>query len=231
MSEYKTEFRPIAYIRNGFTTKFGIPRQSGLTDVKSRVVFEAKYRVTEAFRGLEEYSHIWLLWEFSEAMRSEWSPTVRPPRLGGNQRMGVFATRSPFRPNPIGLSAVRLEQIEWESEDGPVLVVSGVDLMNGTPIYDVKPYLSYADSYPEAEGGFAGQVMGYELQVDFPEEYRSKVSEKEVESISQLLKQDPRPAYQNATERVYGMEYAGIDVKFRVEDGVAHVCGIEKCMR
>lgn len=145
--------------------------------------------------------------------------------------MGVFATRSPFRPNPIGLSAVRLEQIEWESEDGPVLVVSGADLMNGTPIYDVKPYLSYADSYPEAEGGFAGQVMGYELQVDFPEEYRSKVSEKEVESISQLLKQDPRPAYQNATERVYGMEYAGIDVKFRVEDGVAHVCGIEKCMR
>ncbi len=228
MSEHKTEFKPIAYIQNGFMAKFGIPRQSGLTDVKSRVVFEPKYRVVEAFRGLEEYSHIWILWEFSEAMRSEWSPTVRPPRLGGNQRMGVFATRSPFRPNPIGLSAVRLERIEWDTEDGPALVVSGADLMNGTPIYDVKPYLSYADSYPEAEGGFAGQVMGYELQVEFPEEYRNKVSEKEAESISQLLKQDPRPAYQNVSERVYGMAYAGMEVKFRVKDDIVYICGIEK---
>lgn len=176
MEKRMTEFETIAYIRNGFTTKFGIPRQSGLTDAVSRIVFEPEYRVREAFRGLEEYSHIWLLWEFSESVRSDWSPTVRPPRLGGNQRMGVFATRSPFRPNPIGLSVVKLEGIDMECEDGPVLIVSGADLLNGTPVYDVKPYLPHVDSIVDAEGGFAEQVKDYKLQVDFPEAYRKLIS-------------------------------------------------------
>lgn len=174
MTEKTREFEKIAYIRNGFTTKFGIPRQSGLAEISSEIIFYPEYRVAEAFRGLEEYSHLWLLWEFSEAVRENWSPTVRPPRLGGNQRMGVFATRSPFRPNPIGLSVVKLIKIDWESEEGPVLLVSGADLMNGTPIFDVKPYLPYVDSHPDARTGFAGRVMDYELQVVFPEVYKRK---------------------------------------------------------
>lgn len=223
-----TEFETIAYIRNGFTAKFGIPRQSGLTDARSYIVFEPKYRVREAFRGLEAYSHIWLLWGFSEAVRNEWSPTVRPPRLGGNRRMGVFATRSPFRPNPVGLSVVKLEQIDWNCEDGPVLAVSGADILDGTPVYDVKPYLPHVDSIPEAEGGFAEQVKDYKLQVEFREEYRRLVSEEEAKVLVQLLEQDPRPAYQNESERIYGMEYAGLEVKFRVEAGCVYVCGIEK---
>lgn len=223
-----TEFETIAYIRNGFTAKFGIPRQSGLTDAQSRIVFEPKYRVREAFRGLENYSHIWLLWEFSEAVRNEWSPTVRPPRLGGNQRMGVFATRSPYRPNPVGLSVVNLERIDWDCEDGPVLVVSGADILDGTPLYDVKPYLPHVDSIPEAEGGFAERVKDYKLQVEFQEEHRGLISEEEVKVLTQLLEQDPRPAYQNESERIYGMEYGGLEVKFRVEDGCAYVCDIER---
>lgn len=228
MSGKIREFEPIAYIQNGFSTKFGIPRQSGLTDVTSEIVFEPEYRVPEAFRGLEEYSHIWLLWEFSEAIRTSWTPTVRPPRLGGNRRMGVFATRSPFRPNPVGLSAVSLERIVWEREDGPVLIVGGADLMDGTPIYDVKPYLPYVDSYPEAEGGFAAERMDYELQVEFPEECRQSLTREEEETIRQILKQDPRPAYQNMANRIYGMEYAGMEIKFRVEGGVLSVCSIER---
>lgn len=228
MSGKIREFEPIAYIQNGFSTKFGIPRQSGLADVKSEIVFEPEYRVPEAFRGLEEYSHIWLLWEFSEAIRNNWTPTVRPPRLGGNQRMGVFATRSPFRPNPVGLSAVSLERIEWEREDGPVLIVGGADLMNGTPIYDVKPYLPYVDSYPDAEGGFAAERKDYELEVKFSEECRQILTHEEEETIRQILKQDPRPAYQNMANRIYGMVYAGMEVKFRVEDGVLLVCSIER---
>lgn len=228
MSGKLRAFKPIAYIRNGFSAKFGIPRQSGLADVKSVIVFEPEYRMPEAFRGLEEYSHIWLLWEFSEAIRQEWKPTVRPPRLGGNQRMGVFATRSPFRPNPVGLSSVRLEQIEWNREDGPVLIVSGADLMDGTPIYDVKPYLPYVDSHPEAEGGFAGKVKDYELAVEFEEECRQVLTQEEAETLRQILKQDPRPAYQNMPERIYGMEYAGMEVKFRVEDEVLSVFHIER---
>lgn len=228
MTEQTRTLEPIAHIRNGFTEKFGIPRQSGLTDAKSTIIFETKYRVPEAFRGLETYSHIWLLWEFSKSVRSEWSPTVRPPRLGGNQRVGVFATRSPFRPNSIGLSVVKLEKIDWECKDGPVLIVSGADLLDGTPIYDIKPYLPHVDSHPEAEGGFAGEVKDYELEVVFPEEYRSLVTEEEVEILCQLLKQDPRPAYQNEPERIYGMAYAGMEIKFRVEAGVLFVCGIER---
>lgn len=218
----------IAYISNGFNEKFGIPRQSGLTAEKSEIIFEPKYRVAEAFRGLGEYSHIWLLWEFSEAIRSDWSPTVRPPRLGGNQRMGVFATRTPFRPNPIGLSVVKLEHIDWKHQKGPVLVVSGADLLNGTPIYDVKPYVPHVDSIPDAEGGFAGKVKDYKLQVDFPQKYRERVSEETAEVLVQLLEQDPRPAYQKGPERIYGMSYGGMEVKFRVENGCVHVCGIDR---
>lgn len=226
MTEKTREFEKIAYIRNGFTTKFGIPRQSGLAEISSEIIFYPEYRVAEAFRGLEEYSHLWLLWEFSEAVRENWSPTVRPPRLGGNQRMGVFATRSPFRPNPIGLSVVKLIKIDWESEEGPLLLVSGADLMNGTPIFDVKPYLPYVDSHPDARTGFAGRVMDYELQVVFPEVYKKKVPSCEVENLIQLLRQDPRPAYQKDPERIYGMEYAGMEVKFCVVDQVVTVCGI-----
>lgn len=219
-------FRPIAYIRNDFPTKFGIPRQSGLTDAEAKIIFEPEYRVSEAFRGLEEYSHIWLLWEFSEACRKEWSPTVRPPRLGGNRRMGIFATRSPFRPNPIGLSCVRLERIDLENEEGPVLYITGADLMDGTPIYDIKPYLAYVDSYPEAAGGFSEQVKDYHLQIEFPAEWREKVSEKEYQILCQILSQDPRPSYQNDPERVYGMEYGGMEIKFTVEGRVLYVCGV-----
>lgn len=217
---------PIAYIHNGFSAKFGIPRQSGLTDAESRIVFEPEYRVRDAFRGLEKYSHIWLLWEFSEARRRDWSPTVRPPRLGGNTRMGVFATRSPFRPNSIGLSCVRLEQIDMECEEGPVLYVTGADLMDGTPIFDIKPYLPYVDSHPEAEGGFSEQVKNYRLQVVFPEIWQGKVTESEYRVLCQILSQDPRPSYQNDPERIYGMEYAGLEVKFMVADDVVTVCGI-----
>lgn len=228
METVMKELETIAHIRNGFTVKFGIPRQSGLTDAKSRIVFEPKYRVQEAFRGLEVYSHIWLLWEFSESIRDEWSPTVRPPRLGGNQRVGVFATRSPFRPNPIGLSVVKLERIDWKCEDGPVLFVSGADILDGTPVYDVKPYLPHVDSIPEAEGGFAGLVKDYKLRVEFSEEYRRLISEEEAEVLAQLLEQDPRPAYQNNPERIYGLEYGGLEVKFKVGDGCVYVLGIEK---
>lgn len=218
MDKHTREFQAIAYIRNGFTAKFGIPRQSGLAEVRSEIVFEPEYRVEEAFRGLEEYSHIWLLWEFSESVRKEWSPTVRPPRLGGNQRMGVFATRSPFRPNPVGLSVVKLERIDRRREEGPVLVVCGADLLDGTPIYDIKPYLPHVDSHPEAAGGFAGQVKDYELEVVFPLSCREGLTEETVEIVTQLLRQDPRPAYQNAPERIYGMEYDGMEIRFRVED-------------
>lgn len=221
-----TNFSPIAYIRNDFPTKFGIPRQSGLTDAESGIVFEPEYRVRDAFRGLESYSHIWLLWEFSEAKRSDWSPTVRPPRLGGNARMGVFATRSPFRPNPIGLSCVRLKRIDMEREDGPILYVTGADLMDGTPIYDIKPYLPYADSHPEAAGGFSEQVKDYALRVEFPAIWREKIPEHKYQILCQILSQDPRPSYQNDPERVYGMEYAGLEIKFTVNADVLTVCGI-----
>lgn len=218
--------RPIAYIKNDFPAKFGIPRQSGLTDAEAKIIFEPEYRMADAFRGLEEYSHIWLLWGFSEVRQREWSPTVRPPRLGGNTRMGLFATRSPFRPNPIGLSCVRLERIETEPGHGTVLYVSGADLMDGTPVYDIKPYLPYTDSRPEASGGFSDRVKAYCLKVDFPLLWKEKVSENVYRILCQILSQDPRPSYQNDPERVYGMEYAELEVKFTVDGGVLHVCGI-----
>ena len=227
--ENERTFRIIARIHTDFPTKFGIPRQSGLVEaLQGEIIFEPEYRNPDAFRGIEEFSHIWLLWEFSEAVRKDWSPTVRPPRLGGNKRLGVFATRSPFRPNAVGLSCVRLEKVELHTECGPVLHVSGADLMDGTPIYDIKPYLPFADSHPEASGGYTDQTKEYGLQVKIPEELFRKVSEEKREALKAVLAHDPRPSYQNDPERIYGMEFAGYEVKFRVEDGVLYVAQIEK---
>lgn len=211
--------KPIAHIETDFPTKFGIPRQSGIIEsLQGRIIFEPDYRNAEAVRGLEEFSHIWLIWEFSEAVRDTWSPTVRPPRLGGNVRKGVFATRSPFRPNPIGLSSVKLERIEIDPKLGPVLHVSGADLMDGTPIYDIKPYIAYTDSHPEAISGFALKPAEYLLEVDFPKELLEKIAPEKRESLIEVLAHDPRPQYQDDPERVYGMEFGGMEVKFRVEN-------------
>ncbi len=207
----------IAHIRSPFKEKFGIPRQSGLTELPAEIIFEPEYRIREAFRGLEGYSHIWLIWRFSETARENWSPTVRPPRLGGNKRMGVFATRSTFRPNPIGLSSVRLEKILWDVPDAPVLAVTGADLMDGTPIYDIKPYLAYTDSHPEAASGFALQERTGRLGVEFPEKLLEKVPENLRQGLFEILSQDPRPQYQNSPERVYIMSFAGLDVHFIVD--------------
>ena len=218
----------IARIRSDFPTKFGIPRQSGLVeDLRATVVFEPDYRNPDALRGLEEFSHLWLIWQFSQAVRDTWSPTVRPPRLGGNTRMGVFATRSPFRPNPIGLSCVRLVGMEKDPELGHVLVVAGADLMDGTPILDIKPYLPYADSHPEALGGFTCNVGGKVLEVDFPPELLDKVPEDKREALVGVLSRDPRPSYQHDPERVYGMAFAGLEVRFSVDGDVLHVRAVE----
>ena len=208
----------IARIRSDFPSKFGIPRQSGLIGaLKATVVFEPEYRNPDALRGLEGYSHIWLLWQFSEAMREGWSPTVRPPRLGGNTRMGVFATRSPFRPNAIGLSCVKLDGIDLHGKEGPVLYISGADLMDGSPIYDIKPYLPYTDSHPDASGGFAFQSREGVLRVDFPDHLLCRVPAQSREALIAVLAQDPRPAYQNEPGRVYKMEFAGLEVHFTVD--------------
>lgn len=209
----------IAHIKTDFPTKFGLPRQSGLVEeIKGKIIFEEEYRVPEAFRGLEDFSHIWLLWQFSEAVRESWSPTVRPPLLGGNTRMGVFATRSPFRPNPIGLSCVKLERVELNSSDGPVLYVSGSDLMDGTPIYDIKPYLPYADSIPQATGGFTQTLADRSLEVEFESSLLDKIPVDKREALVKVLSGDPRPSYQNNPERVYGFLFAGLEVKFTVSD-------------
>ena len=213
------EFNPVAHIRSDFPEKFGIPRQSGLVDaLTATVVFEPDYRDPSAFRGLEGFSHLWLIWEFSQARRVGWSPTVRPPRLGGNRRLGVFATRSPFRPNPIGLSCVRLVELRQDRELGPILIVAGADLLDGTPIYDVKPYLPYADCKPEAVGGFAARPKEAELEVDCPDSLLAAVPEDKRAALLAVLAQDPRPQYQDNPDRVYGMSFAGLEVKFRVEE-------------
>jgi len=209
----------IAHIHTDFPTKFGIPRQSGIiASLQGKIVFEPEYRVAEAVRGLEDFSHIWLLWEFSEAVRDRWSPTVRPPRLGGNVRKGVFATRSPFRPNPIGLSSVRLEHIDIDPDLGPVLYVSGADLMDGTPIYDIKPYIAYTDSHPDAVSGFASTPAEFLLQVDFPEDLLIKVQPELRKGLIEVLAHDPRPQYHDDPERIYGMAFGGMEVKFKVEE-------------
>ena len=211
--------KAIAHIHTDFPTKFGIPRQSGIiASLQGKIVFEPEYRVAEAVRGLEDFSHIWLLWEFSEAVRDKWSPTVRPPRLGGNVRKGVFATRSPFRPNPIGLSSVRLEHIDIDPNLGPMLYVSGADLMDGTPIYDIKPYIAYTDSHPDAVSGFASTPAEFLLQVDFPEDLLIKVQPELRKGLIEVLAHDPRPQYHDDPERIYGMAFGGMEVKFKVEE-------------
>ena len=208
----------IARMHSDFATKFGIPRQSGLVEaLRSTIVFEPEFRNSDALRGIEDFSHLWLIWQFSEAVRQGWSPTVRPPRLGGNTRMGVFATRSPFRPNPLGLSSVRLEAIEHRPDVGPVLIVRGADLMDGTPIYDIKPYLPYADAHPQARGGFTDQSQWRQLQVVLPDPADSPLSEAETLALRQALALDPRPHYHNDPTRLYGLAFADYDVRFRVE--------------
>ena len=219
------EMKIIARIHTPFKTKFGVPRQSGIVeDVRSEIVFEPEYRSFDAVRGLEDYSHIWLVWQFSEAVRDIWSPTVRPPRLGGNVRMGVFATRSPFRPNAIGLSSLRLERVELSDTRGPVLHVLGADMTDGTPIFDIKPYIPYADCHPAAAGGFTDRTCFETLAVSIPKELEAGLPE----GLRGVLENDPRPRYHDDPERVYGMEYAGFEVKFRVENGVLTVLDMKK---
>lgn len=226
------EMKIIARIHNDFPTKFGIPHQSNrLEALKATIVFEKEYRVWEAFRGLEEYSHIWLIWQFSEAVRDKWSPTVRPPRLGGNVRMGVFATRSPFRPNNIGLSSVKLEKVVKDPDLGPVLCISGADLMDGTPVYDVKPYLPYVDSHPEATGGFTDQIEDYRLEVDFPEELLVQIPKGQREALMEVLANDPRPRYQKNPERIYGIAYGKKDIHFRVDGKKLQVTSVDTFLR
>ena len=223
------QFHIIAHIENDFTAKFAIPRQSGLVDsVISRIVFTPEYRNETALRGMEGYSHLWLLWVFSQAIREHWSPTVLPPRLGGKTRMGVFATRSPFRPNPIGLSSVRLHGIDLHAPDGPVLYVAGADLMDGTPILDIKPYLAYTDSHPDAKGGFSDPVRDYALEIQFPPALLAQVPEHLRESAIAILAQDPRPSYQHDPERIYGAAFGGWDFRFQVRDNVLTVVEVEK---
>ena len=221
--------RPIARIQSDFSEKFGIPRQSGLVEaLRARVVFAPEYRVREAFRGLEGFTHIWLVWGFSQNVGAGWSPTVRPPRLGGNVRMGVFATRSPFRPNPIGLSCVELLEVDYDAPDGPALVVGGADLLDGTPIFDVKPYVPHADCRPQARGGFADAHREDRLAVDFPPQLEALVPPDKREALRGVLAGDPRPSYQRDPQRLYGLGFAGLQVRFTVEDGVLHVRQVEK---
>jgi tRNA-Thr(GGU) m(6)t(6)A37 methyltransferase TsaA len=219
--------RKIAEIHSDFDEKFGIPRQSGLIEeLKAEIIFEPGFRDPNCFAGLEDYTHIWLLWEFSGNPKGKWSPKVLPPRLGGKKHMGVFATRSPFRPNPIGLSCVKLDCIEMREHTGPVLHVSGADLLNGTPIYDIKPYISYTDCHPDAVSGFAEAVKEYALEVVFPEELLRILPEDKRAAAVRILEQDPRPAYQNDPERRYGTAYAGYDIRFHVREGVLTVCEV-----
>ena len=218
---------PIAHIETCFPTKFGIPRQAGIVDTPGRIVFEPPYRVAEAVRGLEGFDYIWIIWQFSETMRNEWSPTVRPPRLGGNERVGVFATRSPFRPNPIGLSSVRLLKIEQDSQLGPVLYVSGADLMDGTPIYDIKPYLPYTDSHPDARSGFATQPADQLLEVQCPPALLEQLPTELRQPLLDLLAHDPRPQYHNDPDRIYGMAFGGYEVRFHARDNTLHITEIE----
>ncbi len=220
--------RPIARMRSDFPTKFGIPRQSGLVaELRSTIVFEPEFRNPDTLRGIEGFSHLWLIWQFSEAVRQDWSPTVRPPRLGGNTRMGVFATRSPFRPNNLGLSCVKLIGTEQTSE-GMVIHVAGADLMDGTPIFDIKPYIPYSDSHPEALGGFTDTAEDFLLEVNFPDELLQQLPGEKQEAAIGVLSHDPRPSYQRKPGRVYGLTFAGFDIRFTVEEKVLTVVSIEK---
>lgn len=220
--------KTIARMHSDFSTKFGVPRQSGLVEqLQGRVIFEPEYRNPDALRGLEGFSHLWLLWGFHKTTRDTWSPTVRPPRLGGNQRLGVFATRSPFRPNPLGLSCVKLERVELQSPQGPVLHVAGADLMDGTPIFDIKPYVPYADCHPEAAEGFA-PTPERRLEVEISPEMEGKISLERLEALKGVLSWDPRPHYQEDPQRIYGMTFAGLEVKFQVEGETLTVVDVAK---
>ena len=230
------EIVPIAYIRTEFPEKFGIPRQSGLAEnLRARIVFEPEFRNTDALRGIDGFSHIWLIWEFSANRRGgkpaperDWQPTVRPPRLGGNEYMGVFATRSPFRPNPLGLSCVELEKVDMDDKDGPVLYVKGADLMDGTPIYDIKPYVKYADSRPHALCGYVDSLPERTLKVVFASEHSDKIDDKSIlPALVEILSLDPRPTYHDDPERVYGLSFAGYNVRFKVSDKVLTVVDVE----
>lgn len=222
------ELKIIARIKSDFATKFGVPRQSGLVEsLRAEIVFEPDYRVPEAVRGLEGYSHIWLIWQFSQAIRADWSPTVRPPRLGGNRRVGVFATRSPFRPNALGLSCVRLEGVELTRERGPVLHVAGADLVDGTPIFDIKPYLPYADCRPDASGGFTDETPRRVLEVEISPSLLARVPEPKRAALLGVLANDPRPSYQTDPERTYGLTFAELEVKFRVDGETLYVLSVE----
>ena len=223
------EMHPIAHMRSDFPTKFGIPRQSGLVEeLRSMIVFEPEYRSEDALRGIEDFSHLWLIWQFSQAVREGWSPTVRPPRLGGNTRMGVFATRSPFRPNNLGLSCVRLLEVKHTQQYGTVLIVGGADLLDGTPIFDIKPYIPYSASRPEAAGGFTDRVGDFLLDVKFPQELLEKLPADKQAAAVGVLSHDPRPSYQRTPGRVYGLNFAGFDIRFTVEDTVLTVQSVEK---
>ena len=218
------EITPIAHIRTDFGSKFGVPRQSGVVDqLRARIVFEPAYRNPDALRGLTDFSHLWLIWHFSEVKQEGWSPTVCPPRLGGNTRMGVFATRSPYRPNPIGLSAVKIVGVDLHTPEGPVITVAGADLMDGTPILDLKPYLAYADSHPDAKGGFIEGLTDRSVEVHCDPALLEGLPEETRESLLAVLTHDPRPTYQNDPQRVYGMAFAGHNVRFTVADGVLTV--------
>ena len=219
--------QPIARMRSDFSTKFGIPRQSGLVEqLRSTIVFEPEFRNPDALRGIEDFSHLWIIWQFSEAVRQGWSPTVRPPRLGGNTRMGVFATRSPFRPNNLGLSSVRLLGVEQTREFGTVLHVGGADLMDGTPIFDIKPYIPYGDCHPDATGGFTDTAGDFLLQVNFPDALLEKIPQDRREALLGVLSHDPRPSYQRSPERVYGMPFAGWDIRFQVREDTLTVIDV-----
>lgn len=221
-------FKPIAYIRNDFKSKFGIPRQSGLSgDLKSSVVFTEEFSAPEAFRGLSDYSHLWLIWCFSAHADRDWSPTVRPPRLGGNKRVGVFASRAPFRPNPIGLSCVKIEEISKGEDSRMIIVVTGADLLDGTPIFDIKPYVSM-DCHPEALLGFQAETRDHSIAVDFPPELLNQIPEGKREGLLKTLSQDPRPGYQADEERVYGILFGDLDIRFRVENDILQVLAVEK---
>lgn len=219
--------RPIAHIRTDFAQKFGVPRQSGIVDsLQATIVFEPEFANPAALKGLEGFSHLWLIWEFDGAKRSGWSPTVRPPRLGGRERMGVFATRSPFRPNSLGLSCVRLDSIEL-TDQGPVIHVRGADMRDMTPIFDIKPYLPYADCHPEATGGFTDNVRRRHLDVTIPDHLTQKIPAEKMDALVGVLEEDPRPPLQNDPQKVYSMAFAGLDVRFTVEDGVLKVTEVE----
>jgi len=223
------KIQTIARMHSDFATKFGIPRQSGLVEeLRSTIVFEPEFRNPDALRGIEEFSHLWIIWQFSEAVRQGWSPTVRPPRLGGNTRMGVFATRSPFRPNNLGLSSVRLLGVEHTAEYGTVLHVGGADLMDGTPIFDIKPYIPYGDCHTDATGGFTDRAGEFLLNVVFPEELLNRLPEDKQEAAKAVLSHDPRPSYQRKPDRIYGLTFAGFDIRFQVKEEILTVVEVNR---